>query len=191
MNIQEIYLAHALPGRIRVKITSLKKNPSLADEIRKKLAHIKGTADIHINPTTGSILVSSDRNNPSSHDLGAQLANALGIPVSTLQPPSGNPDVKGGKIASYAPSQVAEGMNNVFGALNSGVSALTGGLGDLRVLVPAGLLLLGVRSLLITEKVPFPHWYDFLWFAFGSYFMLNRSPTSGKQEKHAGEGHET
>ena len=31
------------------------------------------------------------------------------------------------------------------------------------------------------KKVPSPTWYDFLWFAFGTYFTLNRggNPSEG------------
>jgi hypothetical protein len=45
---------------------------------------------------------------------------------------------------------------------------------DLGILVPLALGVLGVRSLLVSEKTLFPSWHDYLWFAFSTYFILNR-----------------
>jgi hypothetical protein len=44
---------------------------------------------------------------------------------------------------------------------------------DLKVLLPISLLALGIRGLLVAENVPFPAWYDFLWFSFSTFFILN------------------
>jgi hypothetical protein len=52
---------------------------------------------------------------------------------------------------------------------------------DLKVLVPLLLFGLGIRSLIKSEKLPAPTWYDFLWFALGTYFMLNPKPGEGQQ----------
>ncbi len=59
------------------------------------------------------------------------------------------------------------------------VSPITGSvlvlydLGDLRLFIPLTLCFLGFRSLLLTEQLAFPSWYDYLWFAFGTYVALN------------------
>jgi hypothetical protein len=58
------------------------------------------------------------------------------------------------------------------------VGKVTGGI-DLKLLLPLTLFVLGVRGLLVAQKVPFPAWYDLLWFAFGTYFMLNRPEAEG------------
>jgi hypothetical protein len=60
----------------------------------------------------------------------------------------------------------------LLGSLNVGVGKVTGGM-DLKVLLPVALFCLGIRSLVASEKLPFPAWYDFLWFAFGTFLALN------------------
>ena len=46
---------------------------------------------------------------------------------------------------------------------------------DLRFLLPATLLLLGVRAYLIGAQRGTPGWYSLLWFGFSSSVMLNAS----------------
>jgi len=37
------------------------------------------------------------------------------------------------------------------------------------------LVALGVRGVLAAERLIFPQWYDYFWFAFGTYHALNPS----------------
>ena len=56
------------------------------------------------------------------------------------------------------------------------MAARAGGL-DLTVFLPLALFALGMRGRLGSErkKLAVPTWYDLLWFAFGTFLMLNRS----------------
>ena len=72
-----------------------------------------------------------------------------------------------------ASSTVAGGVAAFFGTLDSKVAQASSGWGDLKVLVPLVLFLLGVRSLLLVEQVRFPAWYDYFWFAFGTFIALH------------------
>ena len=73
-----------------------------------------------------------------------------------------------------------------FRGLNEQVRSATGGPG-LTLLVPFTLLLLGARGLLVAEKVATPRWYDFLWFGFATFLMLNAAgvPTARAAEEAA------
>jgi ABC-type polysaccharide/polyol phosphate export permease len=57
--------------------------------------------------------------------------------------------------------------------MNTGVTRVTGGWGELWTLVPLTLAFLGFRSLFLTENPPFPTWYDYLWFAFRTFVVLH------------------
>jgi hypothetical protein len=180
MNCQNVYLVHALPGRIRLKMEALKGNHSLAKEVQERLALIKEAQQVQINPTTGSILVLFTPHSSNSADFQMQIANALGISLTNVSGKKGKLGIPGNGCIPRSPANL---MNKVFGTLNSAVFSSTGGVGDLRILLPAGLFVLGLRSLFMTDKVSFPLWYDFLWFAFGSYFMLNRNSHSEGERK--------
>jgi len=67
-------------------------------------------------------------------------------------------------------------LSSFFGALDAGIQQVTGGGADLKILAPLTLFLLGLRGLLVSEKLLVPTWYDFFWFSLGTYFMLNPRP---------------
>ena len=62
---------------------------------------------------------------------------------------------------------------DLFRSLNSGVAEATSWI-DLKLLVSLTLFFLGVRGL-FSQKLPFPAWYDFFWFALSTFVMLNQS----------------
>ena len=71
------------------------------------------------------------------------------------------------------PGELGSGVGTLFSNVNAGVAQATDSLGDLRTLIPLTLCFLGFRSLFLTEQLAFPSWYDYLWFAFGTYVALN------------------
>jgi hypothetical protein len=75
---------------------------------------------------------------------------------------------------------VAERLTSLFGTLNQEVGKATGSI-DLKLLLPLSLFILGVRGLFVAEKAAFPAWYDLLWFAFGTFFMLNPQGTEPRR----------
>jgi Heavy metal associated domain 2 len=172
MEIPGIRVVHAIPGRVRLKIIYLRDNPELAREIRARLAGVQGIRRIEANPLTGSLLVLYDPEEITSLESLLTLSGTL-IPVlpgldlgdiAKWLEPSGNE-------ADSNPS-LAGGISAALGALNTRVGKATGGI-DLKLLLPLTLFMLGIKGLLVASKVPFPAWYDLLWFAFGTYFMLN------------------
>ena len=52
-----IQVVHALPGRIRFRVSSLKYNADFAREVERKLAAITGVTGVDASPSTGSLLM--------------------------------------------------------------------------------------------------------------------------------------
>jgi hypothetical protein len=178
MGIPGIRVVHAIPGRVRLKIISLRDNPELAREIRARLAGLQGIRRVEANPLTGSLLVLYDPEEITSLESLFTLSEAL-IPslpgldlgdIAQCLEHSGN--------GANSNSSLAGGFSTALGALNARVGNVTGGI-DLRLLLPLTLFALGIRGLLVASKVPVPTWYDLLWFSFGTYFMLNRPESRG------------
>lgn len=116
MTIKGVHVAHAMPGRVRLKVDKVKGNPAFAREAQEKLSRMPGVREVEVKP-----------------------------------------------------------------------------------LIPMILLFFGVRSLWTAKKLAVPAWYDYLWFAFSSFIMLNRRtvesataaaapPGVQKQGKVAGSG---
>jgi hypothetical protein len=53
------YYVHHTPGRLRIRIPSIRNNPVRADHV-KSLLNIGGTEKIKVNPMTGSVVATYD-----------------------------------------------------------------------------------------------------------------------------------
>ena len=170
-------VTHFLPGRLRVKSGKVKNNLPFAREVERTLTGLQGVRGVEANPITGSVLLLYDPQAPEA--LSALLTYTEFLELSPSQRDCEQLEdwlaaaVNGTHPGPAAPLSV--GISNVFGSLNVSVAQATSGWGDLRSLVPLTLFFLGVRSLLTTEKLVFPTWYDFFWFAFSAFLVLNPS----------------
>jgi hypothetical protein len=171
MGIGGIKVVHAIPGRVRVKISHLKEDPALAREVQERLSAVQGIRQVEVNPVTGSVLVLYDRTALESLDSLLSLAAWF----SSLFPDLEFGDVDGWITSANANGNAApltDQLASFFGSLNAKVGETTGGF-DLKLLLPLSLFLLGVRGMLVAGKSVFPAWYDLFWFAFATFFMMN------------------
>lgn len=76
---------HALPGRLRVKLTAIKKAPAAAMELEQALLREPGVAETAANPVTGSMLVHYDPQQTSMHTILARLA-PYGLSTAAPEP---------------------------------------------------------------------------------------------------------
>jgi hypothetical protein len=178
MGVSGIRIVHAIPGRVRLKIVYLRDNPELARELRERLVSVQGIRRVEANPLTGSLLVLYDPEEMTSLGSLFMLSEAVtplspGLNMAQIEEWLGQAGNGSGATASLA-SGIASGL----GALNARVGRATGGF-DLRLLLPLMLFVLGIRRLLVAKSVPFPAWYDLLWFSFGTFLMLNPPEAQG------------
>ena len=91
------YYVHHVPGRLRIKIAALKKNPSRARELKLCLEGIHGVLETDVSIITGSIVIKYDARVVSSavilnnlHDQGyirdlAHTAHQISHEVHPMQ----------------------------------------------------------------------------------------------------------
>jgi hypothetical protein len=153
--LEDIRLVHALPGRIRFKLDRIKGNPDQVRAVESRLATVRGMHHVEASSLTGSVVATFDPVLLESLDFHFAVAHALGVSPSDL-----NPDY------------LAEWYANQSNGVQNPLKEVTG---NWRMLVPLALVALGIRGLLVADKLTFPQWYDYLWFAFGTYSALNPS----------------
>jgi hypothetical protein len=181
MASESLTIVHASPGRVRLKASQVKGNPSLAQQVQDELRGVSGVREVRANPLTGSILLLLDKVKMLEPEALAPLAAVLGklFPeIETLELDPG-PITGAGEAAPSPGGTPMQGLAGSVGALNARIAGLTGGI-DLRLLLPMSLLYLGVRQLLTAKKTPAPAWYDYLWFGFSTFIMLNRPLVEGR-----------
>jgi len=163
-----IELRHAIPGRVRLRIPGIKGQPALAREIERQLAGLTVVRRVEVSAVTGSVLVVYD---PADSAALAGLGRMM-IPGLDLD---GMADAGAQRRAETdTPASPADVVADLAREVNARVEAATGSV-DLKFLVPASLFVGGLVRLIATKKLTSPAWYDFLWFAFGTYCTLNRS----------------
>jgi hypothetical protein len=167
--MRDVQVVHAIPGRIRLRIARIRNDPALAADVEGRLARIEGVRQVEANPVTGSVLVVFKARDTMNEDPLSFLAATWPAELGSLEEHGANGGTTNG---SGTPPAVDRRIVQFFGSLNSGVGQVTSGF-DLRVLVPLTLFALGVRSLIFSEKLPFPAWYDFFWFGLSTFVMLN------------------
>lgn len=183
MNAGAVTVAHTMPGRLRLKITEIKSNADLVTNLRQRLAAVSAVQNVEVHTGTGSVIICYDAAALTRDDSVCALVTSLAsvFPDSDLshidlsRPLSAN-----GTIATTTPV-IATSIHTFFAKVNESIEAATGGTADLKTLLPLLLFGLGIRGLLKTDKPHVPAWYDFLWFAFGTYFMLNPRPEDKPQ----------
>jgi hypothetical protein len=172
MAIAGIKVVHVMPGRVRVKISRLKGNAPLAREIQERLSAVPGIQRVEVNLVTGSLLALYNAAETDPLDALMALAGTFtpflpGLSMRELEAwliPSGN--------GSNATPPFAEGLASFVGTLNARLGEAAAGV-DLKLLLPLALFFLGMRGLLVAEKLSVPAWYDLLWFAFATFFILH------------------
>jgi Heavy metal associated domain 2 len=160
VKLEDIRLMHAMPGRIRFKLDRLRRNPDYARDIEARLAAVDGIHRVKASSLTGSVVATFDPALLESLNFHLAVASAFGIEASDL-----NPEY----LAKWYSQQKG-------GILTAHI------MDNWRQMVPLALCLLGVRGLLFTNKVTFPLWYDYLWYAFGTYSALHPSGTTADDQ---------
>jgi hypothetical protein len=61
MTVADIQIVHLQPGRVRLKSKQLRSMPGAAQTIRDALQALSGMRSVEINPLTGSVLLTYDR----------------------------------------------------------------------------------------------------------------------------------
>jgi hypothetical protein len=107
-------------------------------------------------------------------ELPFAVAQVLGISLNDLAPE----DLRllmshQGNGNKFSASAVTENFESMVRNMNAAVRRAVGA--DLGMLLPLALAVLGIRSLLVSEKTLLPSWHDYLWFSFSTYFILNRT----------------
>jgi Heavy metal associated domain 2 len=180
METKGVKVVHALPGRVRLRVSKVRGNPALARRAEKKLAQVPGIKQVEAKADTGSLLIHYNMEDlcaeASLEILQSSLGelfpeiDAVGLMAGLAclaEPPGAGPGLP-----------LAEGITGTLSALNTRVSKLTGGL-DLKLIAPLALIALGLRGMWQSEKVAGPSWSNLLWFGFASFVMLNRHLVEG------------
>jgi copper chaperone CopZ len=117
---------HHIPGRLRMRVAAVKRNPEAARVARQRLSAVEGVLSAEANAVTGSVTVRYDQARISHHDLLNVLRRAGYCPESTGSNPSISPESVINGYADLVAEKVATFV--VKKALERSAGALIGAL---------------------------------------------------------------
>lgn len=161
--MKRTHITSTTPTRTRIKLSQKRRNPDEMARIVHALKEHPQVVDIRPNVHTGSIVIYHAEDEETLNDIQAILQD-LGIILGDI---IDVPIVEG-------KSKVAADLTNAISDLNQRVGQASGGVVDLRFLLPLGLGTLAIHQLLRNgwqlETVP---WYVLAWYSFDSFIKLH------------------
>jgi hypothetical protein len=168
-------VAHAIPGRVRLHIDSLRHDFARAAETEQRLSELPGIESVRANPKTGSLVVEYDPELAGSLNMLGMIADAVGVSISEQIPRT-----RDNAVDHISPEEAAQRIRALVGDANARVAQVAGGL-DLRLVVPGALFCLGVGVFLGSRRRRMPAWHDLIWYAFNTFQILNPPPSQEHQ----------
>jgi hypothetical protein len=163
-------LAHKIPGRVRLKLPSLKGNRSLADHVMGRLSAFPAIKKVRINPAAGSLELLYD---------AALMQESAALVIAELKAIFGGYDFSElerhflGIVEEILVTPYGIKLAQNFASFNRGIRQNLNGV-DLAFLVPASLFSLGFYRLITAKPIPAPRWFDLWWYGFSIFMIVNR-----------------
>ena len=182
-----VAVAHHIPGRMRVKMSSAKGNPKLLEQVRQSVSSMPGVTSVEGNIATGSILVHYDHTRHKSFEDEIARHGEVNRLFKVAEPELTEADEIESKIEAEAQflsehSEVARTVVNLFKYLNESVKHATKNQVDLKVLLP-----LGLAAYTFTSGEPMmstPMWVTLAIFSFNSFVSLHSPQAGGRGDAH-------
>jgi hypothetical protein len=157
---EALELVHHHPGRLRLRASVFQGETDALTRVRARLDAITGVAEVQHNARTGSLLIHYEPGMVEPDAIVAAVALA-----ADLDPPRPHvPDPK-------KPALVAIGVTR---ELNAAVTVLTGGRADLKTLVPAAMVGVGVYSFFAGKGPRLPRWDNLVYWGYQIFSGLHR-----------------
>ncbi|WP_462320919.1 heavy metal translocating P-type ATPase [Halochromatium sp.] len=81
-----IRIRHSILGRLRLSITDLRYNQSLANELSAALTQLEGVVRVRINPVCGALIINWQRDRALGNEIVAVLSTLLSEPIPYASP---------------------------------------------------------------------------------------------------------
>jgi Heavy metal associated domain 2 len=177
----KLQIAHQVPGRIRMKVPSIKTNPELAEQIKQTFSVIPGIEQVTINPTTGSIVLHYDQDR---HDeLHPHLHHHTG---GHYKPPTNEIDALANKIEQEAEylaehSHTAKVVVDFFRDFDHQIKIASGNVVDLKIVLAAGIA--GFTIFEVGASAATPVWVTLAIFALNHMIQANMTNQENSEEE--------
>lgn len=161
----DVELAHAVPGRVRLRAPLIVGRPAVAERIVAALQR-EGSTRVTARTMTGSVVVEGEALDPD------RLLERLRALLAAERDERGRP-LEAPRPQAPGPVRIAHTIAHAFLELNGDVRRGLGGDADLGTLLPVVFAGLGFIELARARTLPTPSWFNLLWWSVRSYMIFN------------------
>ncbi len=174
-------MASSVPGRLRLKFSGDQRHID-AQRAASHLQDHPGVATASAHPSIGSVTVRYDTERTTVDQLLTALGR-LGMLIGLRGDSAPNP------LEDAGLSSTAVGITDAMDRLDRRISFATGRRVNLKVLLPTGFLLFGVRNTVVNGLglTTFPG-FIMLWYAFDAFHKLHQEEPLQRRAATAAEG---
>jgi Heavy metal associated domain 2 len=140
----KLRVAHQVPGRLRMKVSSAKGNPELLKQIGETFSAIPGIERVSVNPATGSVVLhyDTDRHNEFRGGFDRHYQSTT---AQFCRPPNTEIDVLARKVADEADflaqnSHSAKAVVDIFKKFDREIKLASGNMVDLKIVLAMGII---------------------------------------------------
>jgi hypothetical protein len=170
-------VAHAVPGRTRLRVHPTLLAVETAEAIATGLAALPGVTDVEVNRLTGSVRC-HHREDLSAADLLrvvlAALPGSVALVPGQAPPPAEPPEGR---------SAVARSVAQAFRAVNQQVLTATNGSLDLGTIAALGFAGTGAVEVMVKGNLPAPPWFNLAWWAFRTFITFEKNDGTAPAER--------
>src|SRR5262249_8891781 len=136
MNKGEVTVAHAMPGRLRLKVAGIRGNPDLAADLQQRLVAIPAVQNVEVNTVTSSVIIGYDAAALTTDDSFRTLATSLAtvFPSVDLSQVDLSELLSANGTKAATTPVIATSIRTFFAKLNEDIDVATGGTADLKTL---------------------------------------------------------
>ena len=155
---------HALPGRVRFGVPSLKGDDSKAGFLKEKLSTLDGVQSVDVTPVTGSVVICYREGVVRPELLYAAIVRLMGLEKDLEKTPQ--------------PKLVKE-LRSVLDSLNRVVYDRTGGIVDFTSSLLILLAAMGVKKMFAEGAKAMPAGFTLLWW--GAHHLMSGGGGGGEE----------
>jgi len=167
------YVAHQIPGRVRLKIAAAKGRPDLLQQIVTAAGSASEIKSVEYNSVTGSVVIYyAPGAYKNLEELGSILGDStLRVSMHASRPAGGMSSRHARRGERTEPSAAAKAITSFFRNLDREIREATDNEFDLKVILPLAVGVLGLFAL--RRKAATPLWLTLMIFAFHSFLTLH------------------
>jgi len=177
----KLQIAHQVPGRIRMKVPSVKTNPELAEQIKQTFSAIPGIEHVIINPTTGSVVLhyDVDRHEELHGHLHHHTGGHYVPPVTEIDSLASKIEQEAEYLAEH--SHTAKVVVDFFREFDHQIKIASGNVIDLQIVLAAGIAAFTIFEVGATAATPV--WVTLAIFALNHMIQANMAEQNRNEDE--------